>query len=109
MSDQPDLWDWVGPADVETKFAEFDAAHPEVWEMFLHFTFMLIHHGCHRHSARDVIHRIRWETTLRADDGRGWKINDHWSPYYARKFHRAYPQHGGFFETRKAKADREAA
>ena len=91
VSDQPDLWDWVGPADVETKFAEFDAAHPEVWEMFLHFTFMLIHHGCHRHSARDVIHRIRWETTLRADDGR------------------AYPQHGGFFETRKAKADREAA
>ena len=104
-----DLFDWRGPPDKERKFAEFDAANPEIWRKFEFFTFELINAGRRQHSARDVIHRIRWDTALRADDGSGFGVNDHWSPYYARKFHRLHPQYGRFFETRRAKADQDAA
>lgn len=102
-------FDWTGPPEKERKFAEFDAEHPQIWHKFVYFTFQLIDAGRRQHSARDVIHRIRWDTALRADDGSGFRINDHWSPYYARKFHRQFPQYSKFFETRRVKADKEAA
>ena len=88
------------------KFVQFDNDNPKVWEMFVHFTFELIARGRTRHSARDVLHRIRWETSLRTDD-EVFKVNDHWSPCYARKFHKAYSQHDGFFAVRPSRADQE--
>ncbi len=92
--------------DFNVKFVQFDNDNPKVWEMFVRFTFELINKGRNRHSARDVIHRIRWETALRTDD-QAFKVNDHWSPCYARKFHAAYPQYKGFFALRPSRADQE--
>jgi hypothetical protein len=105
---QATLWDWHGPSTEEARFAAFDAANPEIWRLFVLFTFDRIRRSCSHYSARGVFHRIRWETVADTDDPE-FKVNDRWSPYYARKFHRAYPQHGGFFRTRRAKADNPGA
>lgn len=79
------------------RFSAIDRALPQVWLQFEALTLELIRSGRRRHSARDVLHRIRWDGSLR--------INDHWSPFYARKFLNAHPEHQGFFEFRASQAD----
>jgi len=86
------------------QFAEVEQTHPEIWHAFVKYTFQLISAGRTHHSARDVLHRIRWDTVL-SDGDAAFKINDHWSPFYARKFHQCYPEHNGFFELRTSQAD----
>jgi hypothetical protein len=86
------------------KFDEFDKDNPEVWQMFVRFTFELISKGRTRYSARGVFHRIRWETALTTDD-QVYKLNNNWSPCYARKFHQSFPEHGEFFKLRMCRAD----
>jgi hypothetical protein len=82
-------------------FKHFHADNPHVWPLFVRFAFEAIKAGRQRFSARTIIHRIRWftsvETTTADED---FKINNNWSPYYARVFMRIYPEHEGFFETR---------
>ena len=108
MTDQPSLFDWTGSADAEQSFAAFHAAHPDVWFHFERFTLELIRKGYEHHSADAVLHRVRWETDANAD-GQPYKIQNNWTAYYARMFHRRHPIHAGFFRTRKSKADEEVA
>jgi hypothetical protein len=82
-------------------FEDFDAANPLVWELFKKFTFQAIGVGRSTFSARVILGRIRWETAIETNSGDGLKINDHHSPYYSRKFMSSYPQHAGFFRTRR--------
>ena len=99
----PSLFDPPPPAkqSLRERFEAFDAEHPEVWEMFERLTFDVIRAGRSRFSAKVVFGRMRWDTALRADDGNGWKLNDHFTAYYARKFMERHPAHDGFFETRR--------
>lgn len=86
-------------------FEAFHAANPHVYQLFEKFTFEAIRAGRKRFSARTVLHRIRWYTSVETQDPQGFKINDHWSPFYARMFHGRYPAHDGFFAMRMADAD----
>jgi hypothetical protein len=92
----------------EARFAEFDAANPDVWRLFERFTLELIRRGFEHYSSDAVLHRVRWETAVSAKDGT-FKIDNNWTPYFARKFHSHYPQYAGFFRTRLSKFDAEAA
>ena len=84
---------------LEADFERFDSENPKVWNLFRDFTFDLIDKG-HKHCSSDMIlHRIRWETKIQT--GGEFKINNNYSPYYARKFERIYPYYKGFFRTRK--------
>lgn len=110
---QPDLLAWRPPApppapadDALRRFQEFDARHPHVWLLFRRFTLEKIAAGHEHYSADSVLHRIRWETPAGGADDE-FRINNNWSAFYARKFHRECPQHAGFFRLRAAKADRE--
>jgi hypothetical protein len=91
--------------DLEKKFYIFHRDNPRVYELFKKFTKQVIDRGYLRHSARDIIHRIRWETTIVTSDEE-FKINDHYSPYYARMWMNDHPQYPDFFATRTV---REAA
>ena len=87
------------------RFAQIDQDNPEVWLLFVRFTQELIGRGFRHHSAYAVMHRVRWETMARLDDDSAYKISNGWIPYYARKYHRLYPHHEGFFICRTAQAD----
>lgn len=91
--------------DNEKKFSQFDMENPDVWLMFERFTFELINRRKRRYSARGIFHRIRWETAIQGKDDMPFKLNNNWSPWYARKFIAKYPQHSDFFSTRFARAD----
>lgn len=84
---------------IEREFLAFHAARPDIYEWFHYFTMRVIGRGYKRHSARDIIHRIRWELRIERTERR-FKINNNWSPYYARMWETANPQYRGFFEKR---------
>jgi hypothetical protein len=84
-------------------FENFDAAHSEIWTVFLQFTFQLIRAGHNHYSARAVLHRIRWHMAVDHPVKTAFKVNNNHSAFYARKFHRRYPIHAGFFRTRTAR------
>lgn len=90
---------------LQRRFAQIDQDNPAVWSLFVRFTFDRIQRGFRNYSSDAVLHRVRWETALPLEDGSGFKINNNWSPFYARKFHDFYPQHAGFFRTRASVAD----
>lgn len=80
----------------------FDEQFPRVWKLFVQFAFEKIGFGYTRYSSDAILHRVRWETEAGdSDRADGFKINDHHTAYYARKFMTAYPQHVGFFRTRE--------
>lgn len=87
------------------RFAEVDANNPEVWRLFELFTYSMIKRGFAHYSARAVLHRVRWETATPLEDETQFKVNNNWSPYYARKFHAVHPDHAGFFRNRVSRAD----
>ena len=114
---QPDLLAWVPPPAAarvtigrpvdETDFRAYDEAHPEVWRLFCRFTLDRIALGFEHYSSDAILHRIRWETDAGVAGGEDIKINNNWTSFYARKFHRMHPQHRGFFRTRRSRFDEE--
>ena len=93
----------------QSQFEMFDRANPEIYRLFKHYTFTMIHTGRVHYSARAIIHRIRWDTDLRARGEDGFKINNDYSPFYARKFEQEHPEHAGFFLKRRSGADLEVS
>ncbi|WP_339667264.1 hypothetical protein [uncultured Marinobacter sp.] len=88
--------------EMRSQVKAFHSEHPEVWDLFVRFTQEKINRGFKHYSARGIFHRIRWETEEPSyQAGKEFKLNDHYSPFYARSFHRIYPQHDGFFRTRR--------
>ncbi len=89
---------------------DFHEDNPRVWELFKKFTFDRVRKGFHNYSARSIFHRIRWETDIpEYEQGEEFKLNDHHSPFYARRFMRMYPEHAGFFRTRIQKSQAKPA
>jgi hypothetical protein len=91
-------------SEADRRFAEFDALNPMVWTLFQRFTNELIAAGFSHYSADAVLHRVRWETAVGMQH-QGFKLNNNFTPYYARKYHQKYPNHAGFFRLRRSLAD----
>jgi hypothetical protein len=102
---QPSLFD--GPRGTENeetidaRFAAFDAAHPEVWDLFRRFAGELLASGRERYSADAILHRVRWHYAVNAERDEGFKINDHFSSRYARKLRESDERFADFFEFRR--------
>tara|TARA_B100000963_G_C22628321_1_gene673527 strand:- start:1085 stop:1492 length:408 start_codon:yes stop_codon:yes gene_type:complete len=109
----------------------FHKKHPEVWRLFVRFTQELIAAGHRHYSAKGIFERIRWEQDVVKpqwkEDGfvgsgcinggqpvsyakkQHFKLNNNYSSFYARRFMTMFPDHGGFFRTRKRKSANQAA
>jgi len=59
--------------------------------------------GFRHYSARTIIEVLRHNSAL-AETGGPWKLNDWNTPYLARLFVLAHPEHAGLFEFRATKA-----
>lgn len=82
------------------KFVDFHKSNPKVWELFKKYTWELIDAGHKQYSSRTVIDRIRWHIHVETTGGQ-FKISNSHSVYYSRLFHVSFPEHRGFFQTRK--------
>lgn len=98
-------------SDLQQHFEDFDRDNPEVWERFQEIALRLIELGYAHYSADAILHAERIQRDLKTTGageaaGKQLKLNNNFSSRYARKFHKLYPQHEGFFETRRLKTDR---
>ena len=80
----------------------FHRKNPKVWALFQKFTFQLIRRRFRHYSVMGVISRIRWETDVpNPSGGSEFKMNNNYSPFYARRFHKEFPDHDDFFRLRE--------
>ena len=87
---------------------KFNARNPEVWRLFERFAFEKLHLGYGHFSAKAIVERIRWETSL-GDGAPDLKMNDHYTAFYARRFAAIHPVHAEFFRIRKQKSAEKMA
>lgn len=88
-----------------SRFMEYHAANPEVFEMFCRFTWELVTAGRKKIGAKMVAERLRWESTVRSKGT--FKINNNYVAFYARLFEKRFPRYEGIFTKRESKADAE--
>ena len=87
---------------IEYSAEAFNKTHPKVWDLFVTFTQELHVRGFRNYSANAVFERIRWETDQADVSGKSeFKLNNNYSAYYARWYMRAFPDHKGFYRTRR--------
>lgn len=87
----------------------FHEQHPEVWDMFVKFTFDMINRGFQNYSVNAIFQRIRWEIDAGGDGVTMFKINNNHAPFYSRRFMKMYPAHDGFFRLRVQTSDDKEA
>ena len=83
--------------------------HPEVWEMFEEFAFQMINRGYKNYSVNAIFERIRWEKDAGGDGITQFKIGNNYRAFYARAFMKKFPEHEGFFRTRKQTSENRDA
>jgi hypothetical protein len=90
---------------IVARFREFDSANPGVWELFERFALQAIATGRRRLSASLITERIRWEIYVATVSDDGFKLNNDFRAFYARKFMKRHPEHPEIFATRSSAAD----
>lgn len=81
-------------------FFKYHDENPQIYDLFLKFTFQVIASGRESYSVDGITHRMRWYAEVESHDPDGFKINNNHRAYYARLFMEQYPQYDGFFRTR---------
>jgi len=89
----------------EEQFDVYDAENPKVYPLFERFALEAIGQGKMHLGAKMIWERMRWyaEVETRSDDG--YKLNNNYTAFYARKFMELHPEYRGFFSCRVAAAD----
>ena len=85
------------------KFVEYHIENPGIWEAFKTKTLETIEKGFQHYGAKGIFEIIRWQTGTSGNDG--FKVNNNYTPFYARLFEMEFPKHKGFFQKRGSKYD----
>ena len=102
---QPDLFTPPHvPTDLELAFSKFHRENPQVWKIFREYALIAIARGHKHYGAKTIFEAIRFHTDMQIK-GDIFKLNNNLPPYYSRLFMQTYPEHQGFFETRKVKEE----
>lgn len=82
------------------EFRLYDMANPIIWDKFEEYALNLIEKGWSKYGSKGIMEVVRYHIKL---NGVPIRINNNYTPDYARKFVQKYPQHKGFFEFRNLK------
>lgn len=89
---------------LRAEFEKFHAENPHVYRHFKRFALLALARGRKALSVSLIVERIRWEIEIETASNDGFKINNNHSAYYARQFHKDFPELGKVFKTRKTTA-----
>jgi len=101
---EPTLFEGMAKTSLQRAFEQFDAENPAVWIEFRDSALRLIEAGRRHYGAKSIMETIRFHRDVRRN-AEGFKINNNFTAYYARKFMDLYPEHEGFFETRAVRRE----
>lgn len=102
MSDRLLPFDPPEGGRLERQFRQFHADNPHIYQKFVEYALFVKHSGRTRFSADAIFHRLRWFAAFETNDNAwgGFKLNDHYTAYYARLAMENEADLEGFFETR---------
>ena len=86
--------------DNKSKFEEFHQKNPLVYELVKLYSKQAIDAGHKHYGIQSIFERIRWHTGVETQ-GDSFKMNNNFTSFYSRMFMDDFPQHEGFFRTRK--------
>lgn len=89
---------------LELEFERFHARNPHVYIILRDYSLRMFRKGRTRYSIRTIYHVVRWHYDIRTEQVDEFKLNDHWTPYYARMLMENESELEGFFETRELKS-----
>lgn len=90
------------------EFNQFHQDNPHVWSLFKRYALQACHSGRKHYGAQTIIERIRYHNDIETvENGRNvaLKLSNNHVAFYARMFHRHFPEHDGFFRVRPSAAD----
>jgi len=90
--------------ELEAKWQQFHNENPHVFALIEKYAMEAIKAGYQHYAIKTLIERVRWHTDMETNDGE-FKLSNNHAPYYARLFHRLYPEYAGFFRTHKVKGE----
>jgi hypothetical protein len=91
--------------EMREQTTRYHREHPEVWSLFVKFTFDRIKRKFQHYGAKAIFERIRWETDQPDVEGKNtFKIGNNHPSFYARRFMKIYPAYEGFFRLRKQRS-----
>jgi hypothetical protein len=93
---------------IVAKFTKFHMGHPKVWICFKELAFTAMGKGYDNWSSNGIFEVIRWNTKL-GDETDTIRLLNEFRAYYSRMFEAVYPEHKGFFRTRKLPSENQAA
>lgn len=79
-------------------FRQFHLENPNVYEEFKKVAFSLINRGYTRLSSKFIFEIVRYNTMIETNDK--YKMNNNYTPGYARMFEKDYPYYFGYFSKR---------
>lgn len=83
------------------KFEKYHAENPQIYREFERKTLFAISRGFRHYGAKAIFEIVRFETGIFAH--KGFKVDNTFTPDYARLFEQNHPEHAGFFEKRERK------
>ncbi|MFZ1751435.1 MAG: hypothetical protein WAU01_14645 [Saprospiraceae bacterium] len=89
------------PDDIQ--FVAYHHRNPQIWEAFEQKTLETIRKGHRHYGSKGIFEVIRWSTPVRG--GGPFKVNNIYTPYYARLFEAVHQEYAGFFYKRASKFD----
>ena len=96
--------------DLERDFRAFHERNPQVYDELVRLAREAKRAGAKKLSTRMLWEVMRWNqrSYLTTDDpGSEYRLNDHYTPYYARLIMDSEPDLAGFFEVRSLKSERQ--
>ncbi len=87
-------------ATLEERFLAFHRANPHVYQAMRRVALDARHNGMEQWSIWGVLAVVRWQVVKATQNDDGWKINNSFTPIYARLLMAREPELAGFFETR---------
>ena len=97
------------PAAMQTllklRFDTFHAANPWVWREYERYALKLAVRGVKRYGSKTIYEHLRYVHDLQTESDDGLKLNNNYTPYYARLFKQEHPEYGEFFAFRRVKGE----
>ena len=94
--------------ELKKDWETFHQNNPKVFALITKYAIEAMKSGLDHYSIKGIFEQIRWDFNVKTQD-KEFKLSNNYSAYYARHFHKCYPQFDGFFITHKAKGDLDEA
>lgn len=93
-----------GMRNIEQDFWRYEHANPKVYKLIVNLARTVKAAGYETYSMDAILHRLRWHYAVDSKSKEPFKVNDHYSSFYARLVMAREPDLANFFTLRKQRS-----